>query len=344
MTFEIAALLLQDSVVNAAIYSLLALSLVLVFSVTRVIYVPQGEFVSFAALTFIELQQGRFPSILYMLAGLGGLAAIYELAGAFRIRSRPDFANLGLFLLYPPILILIARVHDLRHLSAAEQMLATLAIIVPLGPIIYRIVFQPLADAKILVLLIAAVATELVLVGLGLYTFGPEGSRAAPLTHVVLAWGPFALSGQGVCVLLCSIVLMAALAGFFSWTVPGKALRATAINRIGARLVGIRPQAAGRRCFCLAAFIGAASGVLIAPITTVYYDFGFPLALKGFVAAIIGGLVSYPIAVAGALFVGVVESFASFWASAYREVIVFILVVPILLMRSITAQRMEEDQ
>ncbi len=78
--------------------------------------------------------------------------------------------------------------------------------------------------------------------------------------------------------------------------VYGKALRATAINRLGARLMGIPAEFAGKLSFFLCALIGAVSGILIAPITTIYYDTGFLIGLKGFVAAIIGGLASYPIA------------------------------------------------
>ena len=61
------------------------------------------------------------------------------------------------------------------------------------------------------------------------------------------------------------------------------------------------------------------SGILIAPITTMYFDSGFMVSLKGFVGAIIGGLVSYPLAAAGAVLVGLIEAFSSFWASAYKK-------------------------
>jgi branched-chain amino acid transport system permease protein len=76
----------------------------------------------------------------------------------------------------------------------------------------------------------------------------------------------------------------------------------------------------------------------------VYYDSGFLVGLKGFVGAIIGGLVSYPLAAAGALLIGLIESFASFWASQYKEVIVFTLILPVLLWRSLTTRHHEEDQ
>jgi branched-chain amino acid transport system permease protein len=92
------------------------------------------------------------------------------------------------------------------------------------------------------------------------------------------------------------------------------------------------------------ALIGALSGVLVAPITTIYYDSGFLVGLKGFVGAIMGGLVSYPIAAAGALLVGMLEAYSSFWASSYKEVIVFTLIIPVLVWRSLTARHIEEEE
>ena len=124
----------------------------------------------------------------------------------------------------------------------------------------------------------------------------------------------------------------------------GKALRATAINRVGARLMGIPTAMAGDVSFALAALIGAISGLLIAPLTTVYYDTGFLIGLKGFVAAIVGGLASYPLALAGALLVGLLEAFSSFWASAYKEVLVFTLIIPVLWWRSRNSHHVEEEE
>src|SRR5438128_589158 len=90
----------------------------------------------------------------------------------------------------------------------------------------------------------------------------------------------------------CSTALpCCACCGF---TLSGKALRATAVNRLGARLVGIGAAQSGRIAFVLAGGIGALSGILIVPVTTVYYDSGFVIGLKGFTSAIIGGLASYP--------------------------------------------------
>jgi len=93
----------------------------------------------------------------------------------------------------------------------------------------------------------------------------------------------------------------------------------------------------------MAALIGALSGLLIGPTTTVFYDSGFLIGLKGFVAAVVAGLSSYPGALLGALFVGIVEAFASFWASAFKEVIVFTLILPVLLWRSLQGGHSDED-
>ena len=116
------------------------------------------------------------------------------------------------------------------------------------------------------------------------------------------------------------------------------------MNRAGARLVGSSPDFAGALTFALAGLLCAFSGVLIGPITTIYYDSGFLISLKGFVGAIIGGLSSYPLSAAGALLVGLIESFSSFWASAFKEVIVFTLIIPVLLWRSLATTHHEEDE
>ena len=153
------------------------------------------------------------------------------------------------------------------------------------------------------------------------------------------------IGAQSIWVVSASVACMVVLWFFFERSLYGKALRATAINRVGARLVGISTDLAGRTAFLLAAAIGALSGLLMSPITTVYFDSGLMIGLKGFVGAILGGMVSYPLAVLGAVGVGLLESFSSFWASAYKETIVFTLLIPVLLWRSLTARHLvAEDE
>jgi branched-chain amino acid transport system permease protein len=341
---SIALILAQDGIVNGAIYALLALSLVLVFAVTRVIFIPQGEFVAFGALTYAAIGAGNTPRSLWLLAALGVGAAI---AGFWHERRTLGMRGLLWLLaetvLLPTVAILATLLLAPQRPGVVVQALLSLLIVTPMAPCVYRIAYQGLAGASVLTLLIASVGVHLVLLGLGLLVFGPEGSRGMAFSDAVFDLGSVSIQGQAVWIVGATVALMAALALFFARTLYGKALRATAVNRLGARLVGIPAAAAGRLAFTLAGLIGALSGVLIVPLTTVYYDSGFLVGLKGFVAAIIGGLASYPVAVLAALVVGVVESFAAFWASPFKEAIVFTVIIPVLLWRSLASVRTEDE-
>ncbi|MBV9750068.1 MAG: branched-chain amino acid ABC transporter permease [Acetobacteraceae bacterium] len=333
-------ILLQDGIVNGAIYALLALSLVLVFAVTRIIFIPAGEIVAYGALAFAALDQGRLPGCAWLLLGLGAAAFV---AGLFQERGRRALFRLAAeTLLLPCAAVLLARALAPFKLGAFAEAALAVLLVAPLAPLLYRVAFQPLAEASVLVLLIAALGVHLVLVGLGLAFFGPEGFGAPTFSDAQIALGPVQLSGQALWVLGATAALMLALALFLDGTLTGKALRATAVNRFGARLCGIGTAAAGRLAFALAGVIGALSGVLVAPLTTIYYDSGFLIGLKGFVAAIVAGLVSFPGAALAAVAVGCVESFASFYASAYKEVIVFAVIIPVLLWRSLRGPVEEE--
>ena len=328
-------ILAQDGIVNGAVYALLALSLVLVFTVTRIILIPQGEFVAFGALTYAALDAGQLPPSLWLLAALG-LAAFAS--GLWSLRRRPSARAAAWLaaetLALPALVIAAAAVLAPRRPGVFADAVLAIAIVAPMAPLTYRVAFQPLADASVLVLLIAAVGVHLVLAGLGLVFFGPEGSRATGFSDATFTLGDLAVSGQSLWILGLAAALIAGLFAWFGFTLSGRALRATAVNRLGARLVGIRTARAGRTAFALAGLIGALSGVLIVPLTTTYYDSGFLIGLKGFVAAIVGGLASYPLAALAAIAVGLLESFSSFWASAFKEVIVFTAIIPVLLWRS----------
>jgi len=345
MDLQIALLLGQDGIVNGAIYALLALALVLVFAVTRVIFIPQGEYVAFGALTLASFQAGKVPGTLWLLIGLGVAVAAIELAVALRNGTVRRLASaLAWNLVYPAAAAMLVFFGEPGGWPLLVQVALALALVVPLGPMVYRLVYQPLQSASVLVLLITSVAVHLTLVGLGLLFFGAEGSRTPAFSEASFELGGVVVTGQTLWVVGASAVLIVVLYLFFERTLWGKALRATAINRNGARLMGISTTQAGKLSFLLAAAIGALSGILIAPITTVYYDTGFIIGLKGFVGAIVGGLASYPIAAAGAILVGLLESFSSFWASAFKEVIVFTLIIPVLVWRSLTTRHVEEEE
>jgi branched-chain amino acid transport system permease protein len=345
MNSDIALWLVQDGITNGAIYALLALALLLVFAVTRVIFVPQGEFISYAALSLALLQAGRLPGTVYVLV-IGGLtAAAFDGALAIRARAWRRLPRIfALYVVLPVLMAAIAWWAVPQKLGLWLQVLIVLGLVVPLGPILYRVAYRPLAGASMLVLFIVSMAAHYVLSGLGLVFFGSEGLRAQPFSEDKFQLGVLTITAQSLWVVFASLVIMVVLWLLFDRTIYGKALRATAINRLGARLVGIPTELSGSLSFTLAAFIGAVSGILISPATTIYYDTGFLIGLKGFVGAILGGMASYPLAVLGAVILGLFESFASFWASTFKEVIVFTLIIPVLVWRSLTSLHHVEEE
>jgi branched-chain amino acid transport system permease protein len=305
MTWDVALILLTDGLANGAVYLLAGLGLVLIFSVTRVEVGSLLRRGEAKRFALAVLMWGVLPAIPCVLAWLA---------------ARPGV----------PVAV---------HIAVA------VLLVVPIAPLLARVVFQPIADESVLVLLIDSLALHFLLSGLGLLFFGPEGSRTTTLTSAVFTLSDgFTVSGQVVLMVGAAIVLSGLFFLVFERTVAGKALRATAVNRVGARLVGIRPVRTALLAYGCASLLAGLIGVLIAPVTTMYYDSGFIIGLKAFVAAIIGGLVSYPMTAVGALAVGVVESFASFWSGALKDVIVFSLLIPVLMLRSFMAAHAEEEE
>jgi branched-chain amino acid transport system permease protein len=346
MDFSIASILMLDGVTNGAIYALLGLATVLVFAITRVIFIPQGEFVAFGALTLAMLQMGKTPGTVWLLVVMAIIASIIDAFKAARRGLPADRIAMAAFktMVVPIVVAAITWWAAPLKLPLIFQSLLTLAIVTPLGPLVYRLAYERLADATVLVLLIVSIGVHFALTGLGLVFFGAEGFRNPSFWDARFSAGALTLSGQTIIIFLVSIALIVALYLFFERTLRGKALRATAVNRLGARLMGISTIGAGRLSFGLAAFMGALSGLLIGPTTTLFYDSGFLIGLKGFVAAIFGGLASYPAAAVGAIFVGLLESFGSFYASAFKEVIVFTVIIPVLLWRSFQHGHDDEEE
>ncbi|MGO9359376.1 MAG: branched-chain amino acid ABC transporter permease [Xanthobacteraceae bacterium] len=345
MDTTILLFLLQDGITSGAVYALLGLGLVLVFAVTRVILIPQGEFVTYGALTYATLSTGNVPGTAYLVAMMGLVALCFDLIAARRRLNAGVIARALAVNVAPPLVILgLAMLATRGPANNLVNFGLSLVIVAPIGAYLYRIAFQPIAHASVLVLLIASVGVHLAMQGLGLLFFGAEGLRAPPLSNTALTLGSLRFTGQSLTVYAIAVALIVGLWLFFGYTLYGKALRATAVNRLGARLVGIRTTLSGQIAFLLAATIGAVSGILIVPMTTIYYDSGFLIGLKGFVAAIIGGLASYPVTALAAIVVGIVEAFSSFYASNYKEVIVFTLIIPVLLVRSFAQPALDDDK
>ena len=132
-------------------------------------------------------------------------------------------------------------------------------------------------------------------------------------------------------VLLGAGAIVVALWAFMTMTLTGKALVATAANRLAARLVGINTAAIVGLAFAVSAAIGAIGGILMTPITLTSYDVGTLLALKGFAAAMLGGMGNPLGAVIGGLAVGLLEAFsAGYISSAYKDAIAFLVILGVL--------------
>jgi branched-chain amino acid transport system permease protein len=337
--------LVQDGITNGAIYALLGLALVLVFAVTRVILIPQGEFVTYGALTYASLSAGHVPGTARLALAMGIVAFGLDL---FMARKSLQWRRVGrafaVNIVLPAVIFGLTVALAGHHTPIAINIALSLLIVAMIGLFLYRIAFQPIAHTSVLVLLIASVGCHLAMQGFGLVFFGAEGQRGPAMADAAFTVGPLRFTGQSIAIYTITAALIVALWLFFDFTLYGKALRATAVNRLGARLVGIRTSLSGQLAFLMASVIGAISGILIVPITTLYYDTGFLIGLKGFIAAIIGGLVSYPLTAVAALVVGIVEAFSSFYASNFKEVIVFFLILPVLVLRSLAAPAVEEEK
>lgn len=345
MTPDIALYLGQNGLTLGAIYTLLALALVLVFSVTRVIFVPQGEIMTFGALTLVQIHDGVLPKLVWVLVVLALLAAALD-AGALiragRVRRVPR--SLVVNLAWPAAALVLCLILPLARIDYPAQIALALFVSGAMGPLIYRLIFQRAAQASVLTLMLLSVALHVAMMSLGLFLFGADGSNLPAFTSGMFMIGGLPVTYQTLWICGSAVVLVASLFLFFRFSLFGKALRATSVSRTGARLVGVAPDFAGKIAFTLAALIGAWSGILIATTTVIGYDSGFVIGLKGFVAAIVGGLAAYPMAAVGALLVGMIESFASFWASPFKDAIVFSLIIPVLIWRSIGTSHDDEEE
>ncbi|WP_229417150.1 branched-chain amino acid ABC transporter permease [Massilia sp. Root418] len=345
MDSDVILILLTDGVANGAIYLLAGIGMVLVFSVTRVVFVPFGDVAVFAALSLAAFESGHLPPTVWMVALLAAIAVGLEVLRLIRAHDygKIPAAVLGWGIL-PALPCVAAWSLAGTQAPAALKVLCAILLVVPIAPLAARILLQPIADASSLVLLMAALVMHFLFAGLGLMFFGPEGHRTQVLLDGSCDLGAtFAVSMQTVLMVGAAGLLGLMFFLFFEYTLVGKALRATAVNRVGARLVGVRPARTALMAYLCASLLAGLIGVLIAPITTLYYDSGFTIGLKAFVAAIIGGLTSYPLTALGAVAVGILESFGAFWSGALKDVIVFSVLIPVLLVRSYYAVHSEDE-
>lgn len=194
---------------------------------------------------------------------------------------------------------------------------------------------KPAKGASVITTIIITIGASIFLRGLALLIWGkdfyslPAFSGEQPIHIAGATILPQNLWVMGMTVILVSSVLL-----FFKYTLPGKAVLACSCNRTAAQLVGINVGKMMLLSYGISAMLGALAGVLIVPITFSSYDAGIMLGLKGFSAAILGGIGNPIGAVAGGLLLGILESLgAGFISSGYKDAIAFTIILLVLFIR-----------
>jgi branched-chain amino acid transport system permease protein len=213
--------------------------------------------------------------------------------------------------------------------------LLTLILVTAIGALLYGLAIRPARGASPASLIIITIGASIALRGAALMIWGTNSYLLPAFTpSPPLRLGSAVLRSQSLWVMGTTLVAVTGLYFFFQRTMAGKAMRACAVNRLAAQLMGISQVQMGALAFGLGAALGAVAGTVIAPITYATYDMGTMLGLKGFVAAIIGGLTNPWGAVAGGLLLGVLEAVgAGVISSGAKDAIAFAVLVAILLFR-----------
>ena len=210
--------------------------------------------------------------------------------------------------------------------------LLAVAVTVLMGLALHRLAIEPARGASPVVLIIITIGASIFLRGVAQVAFDKNFHSLPPVFGTnpiqlggatILPHSLLVLAGAGAIVLLLWL--------FIDRTLIGKALIATATNRLAARLVGIDTRRMVGLSFAVAAGIGAIAGILITPITLTSYDVGTLLALKGFAAVMLGGIGSALGAVIGGLALGMVEAFsAGYLSSKYKDAAAFLVILLVL--------------
>ena len=201
-----------------------------------------------------------------------------------------------------------------------------------LGLLLEKFAVEPARGASVVTLIIITIGASILLRGLATLTWDKKIHALKPFSgdaplHVAGA----TILPQSLWVLGVTFAIVLLLSWFFGRTLLGKALLATSHNRLAAQLVGISVRHVLMLSFSLSAALGAIAGILIAPITFTSWDVGVMLGLKGFAAAILGGLGSGPGAVLGGVMLGVAEAMsAGYLSSAYKDAIAFVILLVVL--------------
>ncbi|OHC83862.1 MAG: ABC transporter permease [Rhodospirillales bacterium RIFCSPLOWO2_12_FULL_67_15] len=209
---------------------------------------------------------------------------------------------------------------------------AAVLVAAAVGLALEKLAVEPARGASVVTLIIITIGASILLRGLATIVWDKNIHPLKAFSgEAPIQLGGATLLPQSLWVLGVTVVIVLLLSWFFGRTLLGKALLATSHNRLAAQLVGINVRHVLLASFGLSAALGAVAGILVAPITFTAWDVGVMLGLKGFAAAILGGMGSGPGAVLGGLVLGIVEAMgAGYVSSAYKDAIAFVIILAVL--------------
>jgi len=212
---------------------------------------------------------------------------------------------------------------------------AAVIVAAAMGLALEKFAVEPARGAPVVTLIIITIGASIFLRGLATLVWDKKLHALPPFSgQQPIEIAGAALLPQSLWVIGVTLAIVLALSWFFGRTLLGKAILATSHQRLAAQLVGINVRQVVFISFGLSAALGAVAGILITPITLTAWDVGIMLGLKGFAAAVLGGLGSGPGAVLGGLVLGIAETLsAGYLSSAYKDVIAFVLMLAVLFFR-----------
>ncbi len=282
------------------------------------------------------LLSGITVGSIYALIALG-FVTIYNVTGIINF-AQGEFAVYGAFLaitVFQNIRLVSGNVQLALEWPLPLAALFGVVVTTMLGVLLYRAGIQPAKKASVLSMIIVTIGAAFVLRGAALLIWGTDPFRLPAFTEgTPLKLFGAILTRQSVWVIGVTVILLVLLYWFFNYTLMGKTLRACADNPKAALLMGISPRKMSLVAFAISAATSAIAGIVIVPSTFMTYDRGLTLSLKGFVAAIVGGLTNPAGAVLGGVSLGVLESFgAGYLSSGYKDAVTFIVLFTVLAVR-----------
>ena len=202
-----------------------------------------------------------------------------------------------------------------------------------IGLALHRFAVAPARGATPVALIMITIGASIFLRGVAQIVFDKRfHSLPSLFGGDPIKFGGAAILPQSLVVLASATVIVVVLWLFIDRTMLGKAVIATAANRLAARLIGVDTRSIVDFSFAVSAAIGAIAGILITPIALTSYDAGTLLALKGFAAAMLGGIGSAPGAVVGGLIIGMIEAMsAGYFSSNYKDAVAFLIILVVLI-------------